>query len=510
MAADALARLKRKETELEEAKKQYHEILVDRDARIEELEKTLKSVRGDLSTTRKVKEDLAREVNGYKDTARDATATKTKLEKDLKFQTGIADYDREVAEKLTKEAAETSKKIKTQDEIVRLLKDRVSTNAATIQELNKKVDDLEGQKETLQAANSNLALQHEGTTSEVSHATQEFEHMFQDLGRELDLNGYVGHVRDLLSTGQLKRQDSSLSLQRQLSPQKSYQELPNIAGSSLQDQLAAADDTSSEQSAPAPADADDEDDTLTDLGLGRQWTEYDYFVRLQDQEKKIAELKRLNEELLAKTQTDDATTTTDNTTQTDVDDATITTTDNATQTDTNDTRVATPPSPVLGFSTIQSVDTNPVKPKAIQPVPTKPVKSKSIHKKAEERDRELEAVLATDPLNLDFSTIQSVETTPLRPTRRKIRYPIKLVQPPTVSEVWQRLPFSIKLIFFMLLTLYLFLFAGLMGERYMWSSTNDLTRQTVVRMGGGGMAGLFAPMLTAADDMLGADTAMLG
>ena len=596
MAADALARLARKQTELDDAKKDYHEILVERDEKIATLELQLKSVRAELSNTRKTKENLSKDVESYKSTAQDATTAKTKLEKDLKFQKDIADHDREAAESLRKDAVATEKKIKTHEEALRVFKKRASENAATIQELHKKVDTLEAEKETLQTANANLALQQEGTTSEVSHATQEFEQMFTDLGHELDLNGYVGHVRDLLSTGQLQRKESSLSLHRQLSPQKSDQELPSIKGSSLQDQLAAADDTSSEQSVPAAGDEDDDDPTLTELGLGRTWTIYDYFVHIQDQEKKIIELKRINEELRAKAQTDDATiTTTDHTTQTDADDTTTKVVQPAPQAlgfssiqsvstepikpmkpkakeqylgfstiqslDTEPIK-AEPKEQNLGFSAIQSVDTEPIKPKSIihtlgfskgNAVDTKPIekpvekpfkldtsqqwrlklaeeKASTLRKRVNELEQQLEAAEDTPPMkaapaeqNLSFSIIQSVDTKPIEPkststlqtlgasntSKASTKPTVKYIDRPIKTEP-SKLPFSLKLTFFMLLTLYLFLLAAALGERYTWTSANDFGRRAIIIVGNGGVAGLFAPMLTAMDDLLGANSAMLG
>jgi myosin heavy subunit len=472
MAADALARLAKKEEELETAKNDYHDLLVQRDGRIEELEKTLNSLRSDVSNIRKEKDDLAREISTHKETAINVTAAKEKVDKELKQQKGFADHDREVAEKLYKESVEHGKEMKLAKEASRKFKERISELTATNKQLHEQVDDLEAQKETLQTANSHFALKQEGDENDVSHATKEFEQMFQDLGRELDLNGYVSHVRDLLSTGHLKRQSSQLSLERQLSPQKSNQELRTVTGKSLQDQLAAVDDASSEHSVPRSGEAeDDEDDTITDLGLGRTFNEYDYFVRLQKQEQKIIELEKINAELLSKTKKSEAITTADGTPRTDANE--------------HANEPARPPSPQLTFSNIQSVQTFPQ-----DPEPT--IKSNS------------------DPTrNLSIALYPSAETKPVRPVAVPA---LKIAAPPepSITELWQRLPWWYKLVLFAMLSLYAILFAGVVSERFIWLSANDLTRQHIVRMAGSGVVGVFSPILMAVDSLVGVDNGLLG
>ena len=473
MAADALARLAKKDEELETAKHDYHDLLVQRDGRIDELEKTLQSLRSEVSNIRTETNEHTREISSYKETAKNATAAKEKAEKELKIQKGFADYDREMHEKLYKESVEHDKQMKLANEASRKFKERITELAATNKQLHEQVDDLEAQKETLQTANSQFALKQEGDEKDVSHATKEFEQMFQDLGRELDLTGYVSHVRDLLSTGQLKRQSSQLSLERQLSPQKSNQELRTATGKSLQDQLAAVDDASSDHSVPRSGDAgEDEDDTITNLGLGRTFTEYDYFVRLQKQEQKIIELEKINAELVSKDKTNEAVATTDGATQTDADEPA-------------NEPASPPPPPPLGFSGIQSVQTLPQ-----DPEPT------------------IDAAAAAAS-HLSTTLYPGVETMPVRPV---VAAAISIAAPPepSITELWQRLPWWYKPVLLGMLSLYAILFAGVVSERYVWLAANDMTRQHVVRMAGRGVVGVFSPILLAVDSLVGVDTGMLG
>ena len=453
MAADALARLAKKTEELETAKNDYHDLLVQRDSRIEVLEKALTAIRGDVSNIRKEKDELGRELSSHKEKVINMTVAMGKVEKELKQQTGLANYDREMHEKLHKESVAHDKEMKQSKEASRKFMERISELTATNKQLHERVDDLEAQKQTLETANSNFASNQDDNQNEVSHATKEFEQMFKDLGRNLDLNGYVSHIRDLVSTGQLKRQSSQLSLERHLSPQKSEQELRAATGKSLQDQLAAVDDASSDHSVPRPGEAeDDEDETITDLGLGRTFTEYDYFVRLQKQEQKIIELEKINAELLSKGKTNDAiATTTNGAVQTDV----LATTNSTTQTD--------------AFTTNNA---------------------------------------ATG--NLGIARYPGAEIQPFRPAPRATVNKIPLREP-GITELWARVPGLYKFILFAMLLIYFIVFAGVVSERHIWLSANkELTRQHVVRMGSGGPFRVFSPILMAVDTLVGVDNAPLG
>lgn len=550
MAVDALARRTRQDG-YDEAKGQYHDILVERDQRIEELEKALKESKNENGSLRKERDNSVHECNSYKDQAAEWSNAKGKLEDEVTLWKGSSEVDRNDNAQLRKDNADHVKKNKNGEELIRQFKKRVSEQAASLQELHQQVDEAEAEKQVLQTANGSLAIAHESTINDVSNATKDFEEMFQDLGRELDLNGYIGHVRDLLASGQLKRRDSSLSLQRQLSPQKSDQELPNITGASLQDQLAAANDASSERSVPATGDEDeDEDETIQELGLGRTWTDYDYLVRLQDQEKKITELQRVNAELSAQVSNGDAAkiATSDNTTQTDVQEATTTTpptlsssmSDNTTQTDPEQVTKISPPR--LGFSTIQSVDTEPVKAQpatkslgfsSIKAVDTKPVKKPDVpdfsHKwraklaKEEEerirrraRDSKQDSSEDEDvqdrkkPETLSIKLYPGVQTIPTQPPPITIRKKIVQIVPPTTAELWARVPFWYKMALYMLAASFFLIFASNISERVIWFAANDLTRQTVVRSGSGGIGSVVAPALTTIDGIFGIDNGFFG
>ena len=217
----------------------------------------------------------------------------TKAEKELEKQKGLSDHDREMQQKYQQEAEEKNKTIDTITRIKDTYKEKVAELQATNQELHKQVDGLEEETSKLRNENAELATQNDLTNNEITQANKELEQMFQDVGRDsMDLNGYVTHIRDMMTTGSLKRQDSQASLERQLSPQKSQQEFTRSRGVSLQEQLAAVDDASSERSIPNGTDGEDEDETLTDLGLGRPLTDYDMLVQLQNQEDKIPYLEK--------------------------------------------------------------------------------------------------------------------------------------------------------------------------------------------------------------------------
>ena len=478
MAVDALARLNHKQKELNDANKHYHDLLVDRDQRIEELEKAVASIKTEQGNLRKENGDLMRDVRGYKETTDAAVKAQKKAEKDLEFQKGVNEFDRKDAEGLQKSNNEKDQKIVAQNKVAVKFQERISEQAATLQGLHKSVDEAEAEKQSLQIANTTLAAQLEGTAKDVDTATKEFEDMFKDLGRDLDLNGYVGHIRDLLGSGQLKRQESSHSLQRQLSPQKSHQEFPSSAGKSLMDQLAAADDASSEHSVPATGDPDDDDETLTALGLAHPFTEYDYFKQLQRQEMRIVELKRLNAEL----QVQPPRTTTRGTSPIDPLSADAT-------------------AQTLGFSTIQTLETEPITGESQQ-------RSKVVY--VPSRCTKLHAMPPKMKMTRGTSTIDPVSADATTQTLGDSSSTNVLETGSAVGDATNRSGLY-QLIFFLLLAANIFLLVCNGTERWVWMSANDTTREAVIRAGSSsGAMSLFSPVMAAMDRLVGMDSALMG
>lgn len=119
-----------------------------------------------------------------------------------------------------------------------------------------------------------------------------------------------------------------------------------------------------------------------------------------------------------------------------------------------------------------------------------------------------------------FSEISAVEIVPVRstPPSADLRGADFAKAPPLppsntrtfdATEMWLLLPFWAKLVLLMLVTCYIYCFASVMNERHLWLAANDLTREHLVDFYSDTSSHWLAPILMPMEDWIGVNRMLL-
>ncbi|KAK3717640.1 hypothetical protein LTR37_005707 [Vermiconidia calcicola] len=433
--ANAQARLNKKERDSEAAEADYHQRLVEKDQRIEELEAlTVKwkkygtNAMKEVTTLRAEKE---REGNSWNKSDQDIK----KLQKELDRQKELSKYDYEKAAKYEQEIEYMRK------EVVENRKVKVKAENATkglrneLDQANKELKLLDTKLYHLTQTKDLLQEARDIAVDDVESANREFEEIFKDLPG-LDLPKYMEHLRKEFAANNLRRQSSNTSLQTEEQSQRGGNR--NVSRQSLQDQL---DDAGYRSSTDGGQEDDDEhdDDTLRKELLG----------------------------LVPDKGEDD---------------------ESSTQASSANAAVAQEVLTISGPITIAEIVPSPTTIIAdIVPSPS------------------TQTLIISGP-----NTVAETVPSPTITVAETVLLPTTTLPQPTLAEIWQMLPHWLKLVFFMMLMTYIYIFSGLVQERHMWLAANDLTRQNVVRLGAAQESTLLTPLFSRLDSWIGVDYALLG
>ncbi|KAK3681974.1 hypothetical protein LTR37_020707 [Vermiconidia calcicola] len=432
--ANAQARLNKKERDSEAAEADYHQRLVEKDQKIEELEaltakwkKYGTNAMKEVTTLRAEKESAG---NSWNKSDQDTK----KLQKELDRQKELSKYDYEKAAKYEQEIEDMRK------ELVENRKVKVKAENATkglrneLDQANKELKLLDTKLYHLTQTKDLLQEQRDVTVDDVESANREFEEIFKDLPG-LDLPAYMEHLRKEFAANNLRRQTSNTSLQTEEQSQRGGNR--NVSGQSLQDQLDEAGYRSSTDG--GEEDHDHDDDTLRKELLG----------------------------LVPDKSEDD---------------------ESSTQASSANVAVAQEVLSISGPITIAEIVPSPAT--TIAEIVSSP---------------------STQTLTISGpNTIAETVPSPTITVAETVLLPTTTLPQPTLAEIWQMLPNWVKLVFFMMLTTYVYMFSGLVQERHMWLAANDLTRQNVVRLGAAQESTLLTPLFSRLDSWIGVDYALLG
>ena len=264
MAADAEARLRKREEEFAEQSKADYDRISERDEKIEELQKQ-------IETLRQYGHERKREVTDLKLEIADKKGSKAlqqeieKLKKDVASAKASSNWAQDTKDKETKEL-----KQKLTDERKRLYEsEKTSKQAEGVQkELRKQISNLEFQLTAVGPQTTAANEQAAAAKRELKQANEELEKMFADLpGRSLQ--DYIRHTRQELETSRLKREASQTSLVSSQEPDPAPSAQPpkkgtskrHVSGASLQDQL---DDAGYASSANGEPD-DENEETIINI-----------------------------------------------------------------------------------------------------------------------------------------------------------------------------------------------------------------------------------------------------
>ncbi|KAI4217893.1 MAG: hypothetical protein L6R40_008814 [Gallowayella cf. fulva] len=286
--------------------------------------------------------------------------------------------------------------------------------------------------------------------------------MFKELEPGLGPVAYANHIRQLMSNGGLRRQDSQVSLSSQLS-RASSRKRRNVSGQSLQEEVEGQDDDDYGQ---------DDEQTIQNINTDEPIP--------QPVELTIISYPG-------------------------VETAPILPQAEAPRRQYKDASVGTPPPAELTITAYPGIETAPVLPQA-----------------EALRPQYVDVGVGTpQPADMTLSLYSGPETAPVAPQAQSPRPAYKDVgvgTPQTVKTTTLELvaprkptvPGWLKFLLFMMFTCYIYSFAGLVDERHTWLAANELSRQRVAAWGMDNNGGLLDPLFFSLENWLGVDNIMLG
>lgn len=288
MAVDSIARYRKQEQDFEAVKADYHNKIAERDETNEGLKGELEKLKGEVKRLTGANNQLHKDATSASDATKQAEDELKKAQEELRRQKSWADFNSGDLNRLEKDVtAKQNELTEKKKEVVKMQGKIQSLTTGTAQS-NAEVEQLKTENTALKEANA--AMQNDATA-----LNQEYEEVCKDFGESMTLREYLHKTRELHTGGRLRHQDSHTSLEQELSAREGRDDLRQVSGATLLEQMQAAEDRSSHGDGEDESDDGieyEDDPTLNRLGLGKKMGFADYLDIMTEDGLKITELEQ--------------------------------------------------------------------------------------------------------------------------------------------------------------------------------------------------------------------------